>query len=89
VFGRKVNATEEPLEMLNLTENAAGNTSLTFDGGGAPDPATRLNVVDVSIPAGPKALAVMVSSNPANVSLTVLRPVTGGGSALPPGAFSR
>lgn len=81
VFGRKVNATEEPLEMLNLTENVAGNTSLTFDGGGAPDPVTRLNVADVSIPAGPVAPAVMVSTNPANVSLTVVRPVTGGGSA--------
>jgi hypothetical protein len=81
VFGRKVNAAEEPLEMLNLTVNVAGNTSLTFDGGGAPDPATRLNVADVSIPAGPMAPAVMVSSNPANVSLTVVRPVTDGGSA--------
>jgi hypothetical protein len=81
VFGRKVNATEEPLEMMNLTENVAGNTSLTFDGGGAPDPVARLNVADVSIPDGPVAPAVMVSTNPANVSLTVVRPVTDGGSA--------
>lgn len=81
VFGRKINLAEEPLDMLNLTENVAGNTSLTFDGGGAPEPAMRLNVADVSIPAGPVAPAVMVSSNPANVSLTVVRPVPSGGSA--------
>ena len=79
VFGRKYDATKAPIELLDLTANAAGNTGLSFAGGGAPDPHTRLDVAAVEIPAGPVARARMVSANPANVSLTVLRPIGGGG----------
>ena len=79
VFGRKYDASKTPLELLGLTANPLGNTALRFAGGGAPEPATRLDVAAVEIPAGPVAQARMVSSNPANVSLTVLRPIGGGG----------
>jgi hypothetical protein len=81
VFGRKYDVTKTPLELLGLRVNAAGNTALSFDGGGAPNPAIRLNVAAVEIPAGPVAQARMESANPAAVSLTVLRPTSGGGGA--------
>ena len=81
VFGRKYDASKTPLELLGLAENAAGNTGLTFDGGGAPDPETRLNVTSVEIPSGAVAQARMVSANPASVSLTVLKPTSSGGGA--------
>lgn len=75
VFGRRYDPTQEPIAMLGLTANPDGNTALFFEGGGAPDPETRLNVAAVEIPAGPVAPARMVSANAAEVSLTVVRPV--------------
>ena len=67
---------------MGLTANAAGNAMLTFAEGGAPDPATRLDVAALEVKEGSPKAAVIVSANPGNVTLTV---TPGKGTTFDPG----
>ena len=67
---------------MGLTANAAGNAMLTFAEGGAPNPATNLDVAALEVKEGsPKAVGI-VSANPGSVTLTV---TPGKGTAFAPG----
>ncbi|MCB1076294.1 MAG: hypothetical protein KDM64_00585 [Verrucomicrobiae bacterium] len=70
--GRRYDAALQPLDALGLAANPAGNASITFEDGGAPDPATRLDVV-VEVLAGDAKAVNVVSANPGNVSMVVKR----------------
>ena len=76
--GRRIDRTEAPLAALDLTANALGNASLSFAEGGAPDPATRLDVT-VEVKAGDAQAAAVVGDNPGQVSLITRRPLPAAG----------
>jgi hypothetical protein len=70
--------TEAPLAALDLAANAPGNASLSFAEGGAPNPATGLNV-KVEVKAGEAQAAAVVGANPGVVSLITRRPLPAAG----------
>jgi hypothetical protein len=77
--GRRIDRTKAPLAALGLTANVAGNAKLTFADGGAPAPATRLDVT-VEVKAGDAQLASVVGANPGLVTLTTRRPLPAPGT---------
>ncbi|GAA5143702.1 hypothetical protein GCM10023213_32160 [Prosthecobacter algae] len=76
---------------MNL-EAGAGNARLAFARGGAPDPATRLNLEALEIQPGSPAKLVFPASNPGLVKLTVTpgkgAAFTAGGTGVFKGSFS-
>ncbi len=67
---------------MGLTANAAGNAMLTFEEGGAPDPATNLDVAALEVKEGSPKAAGIVSANPGGVTLTL---TPGKGTTFVPG----
>jgi hypothetical protein len=72
--GRRIQRTQQPLTLLGLTANAAGNARLTFRDGGAPAPETRLDT-NVEVKAGDAQAASVIGANPGLVRLVTRRPL--------------
>jgi hypothetical protein len=85
VFGRKYAIPGPGMIALGLSAPAsvgAGNAKLSFADGGAPSPATRLNVAGLELKPGNPSPVTMPSANPGMVKLTV---TPGSGTAFTAG----